>query len=83
MTRTASKSAIVIGAGHNGLVCATYLARAGYKVQVLESRDSVGGGASTTSFADGYKVSGLAHILYSLNSKVCKDLGLKARGAYL
>ncbi len=80
MTKALSKSVIIVGGGHNGLVCATYLARAGYMVQVLEARDTIGGGASTTSFADGYKVSGLAHILYSLSPKVCKDLNLEMAG---
>jgi len=80
MTKSLSKSVVIVGGGHNGLVCATYLARAGYTVQVLEARDTVGGGASTTSFADGYKVSGLAHILHSLSPKVCKDLDLAGAG---
>jgi phytoene dehydrogenase-like protein len=77
---TDSNSVVIVGAGHNGLVCASYLARAGYSVQVLEARESVGGGAATHSFAPGYQVSGLAHILHSLNPKVCKDLKLTAAG---
>lgn len=75
-----TKSAIIVGSGHNGLVCATYLAKDGYKVQILEARDTIGGGASTRQFADGYKVSGLAHILHSLNPKVCKELNLTGAG---
>ncbi len=77
---TSSPSVVVVGGGHNGLVCATYLARAGYKVQIMEARETIGGAVSTISFAEGYKVSGLAHILHSLNPKVCKDLGLDAAG---
>jgi phytoene dehydrogenase-like protein len=77
---TDSSSVIVVGGGHNGLVCATYLARAGLKVQLLEARDSLGGGASTHSFAEGFQVSGLAHILHSLSPRVCKDLKLAAAG---
>lgn len=77
---TDSSRVIVLGGGHNGLVCATYLARAGLQVQVLEARDTVGGGASTHSFAEGYQVSGLAHILHSLNPGVCKDLELAGAG---
>ena len=80
MTSAASKQVIIVGGGHNGLVCATYLALAGRKVQILEARDEVGGGASTTSFAEGYKVSGLAHILYSLSPKICTDLKLETAG---
>ena len=69
--------AIVIGAGHNGLVCASLLARAGKTVLVLEANDQVGGAAITRTFADGYSVSACAHLLYQLQPKVCKDLGLK------
>ena len=51
MTSSVSNPVVIVGGGHNGLVCASYLARAGRKVQILEARQSVGGGASTTSFA--------------------------------
>lgn len=77
---TDSRQVVIIGAGHNGLVCAAYLARAGHQVQVLEAREEIGGGASTREFAAGYKVSGIAHILQSLSAKVCKDLDLVAAG---
>ncbi len=69
--------AIVIGAGHNGLVCASLLAKAGKKVLVLEAKDQVGGAAITRTFADGYSVSACAHLLYQLQPQVRKDLGLK------
>ena len=69
------KNIIVIGGGHNGLVCATYLARAGRKVTVLESRDSLGGAADTREFAPGFKAS-TAHLLYLLDSGIAKDLGI-------
>ena len=77
---TRAQSAIVVGAGHNGLVCAGYLARAGLQVQVLEARATVGGAASTTGFGQGYRVSGLAHILHSFSPKVVNDLGLTGTG---
>ena len=75
-----SKKVLIIGAGHNGLVCGTYLARAGYQVAILEARDQIGGAAGSREFADGYQVSGLAHILHSLSPKVRRDLKLDAFG---
>ncbi len=69
--------AIIIGAGHNGLVCGSLLAKAGKKVLILEAKDQVGGAAVTRSFADGYSVSACAHLLYQLQPQVEKDLGLK------
>jgi phytoene dehydrogenase-like protein len=67
----------IIGAGHNGLVAATYLAKAGQKVVVLEASDRVGGAAVTREFAPGFKVSGVAHILHALHPRIVSDLGLK------
>lgn len=69
--------AIVVGAGHNGLVCASLLAKAGKKVLVLEANGQVGGAAVTRSFADGYSVSACAHLLYQLQPQVQKELALK------
>jgi len=68
--------AIIVGAGHNGLVCAALLAQAGRSVLVLEANDIVGGAAITREFADGYSVSACAHLLYQLQPEVVKDLGL-------
>lgn len=73
---TKSRSVIVVGGGHNGLVCATYLARAGYSVDLIEARDTVGGAASSYSFAEGYRTPGLAHVIYGLNQKICRDLNI-------
>lgn len=69
--------AIVIGAGHNGLVCAGLLAKAGKSVLVLEANETVGGAARTRTFADGYSVSSCAHLLYQLQPDVTRDLGLR------
>src|SRR5690606_8319366 len=52
---TKAYDALIIGAGHNGLVCAFYLARAGLNVRIVEARDVVGGAAVTEEFAPGFR----------------------------
>ena len=69
--------AIVVGGGHNGLVCSALLARSGKSVLVLEANGQVGGAAITREFADGYTVSACAHLLYQLQPSVRKELKLK------
>ncbi len=70
---------IIIGAGHNGLICATYLAQKGKKILVLEASDTPGGLASTREFHKGFKTS-VAQTINVFSEKVAKDLDLKAHG---
>lgn len=71
---------ILIGAGHNGLVCAAYLAKAALKVLVLENRDVVGGAAVTEEFHPGFRNSVAAYTVSLLQPKVIADLDLAAHG---
>jgi phytoene dehydrogenase-like protein len=71
---------IIIGAGHNGLVCAAYLAKAGRKVLVLEASDRVGGAAVTREFAPGFRVSACAHLSYLLDASISRELKLAEHG---
>lgn len=72
------RDSIIIGGGHNGLVCAWYLARAGLKVTVLEKRDVVGGAAVTEEFHPGFRNSVAAYTVSLLNPKIIRDLDLAA-----
>jgi phytoene dehydrogenase-like protein len=72
--------AILIGGGHNGLVCATYLAKAGLKVCVLEKRGVVGGAAVTEEFHPGFRNSVAAYTVSLLQPKVIRDLELERHG---
>ena len=78
--KTAAYDALVIGAGHNGLVCACYLAKAGLKIKVLERRSMVGGAAVTEEFHPGFRNSVAAYTVSLLQAKVIRDLRLAEHG---
>ena len=72
--------AIIIGAGHNGLVTAAYLGKAGYRVLVLERRELVGGCCVTEEVWPGFKVSTAAYVNSLLRPEIIRDLELKKYG---
>ena len=72
--------ALIIGGGHNGLVCACYLAAKGLSVRVLERRNIVGGAAVTEEFHPGFRNSTASYTVSLLNPKVIRDLKLVEHG---
>jgi phytoene dehydrogenase-like protein len=74
-----SYDSVVIGAGHNGLVCAAYLAKAGQKVLLLESGDSAGGLAAGREFHAGFRAP-IAHWVNHFSEKISRDLALESHG---
>ena len=72
--------AIIVGAGHNGLVTAAYLARAGRKVLVLERRELVGGCVVTEELWPGFKVSTASYVNSLFRPEIIRDLELKRHG---
>lgn len=77
------RDAVIIGGGHNGLVCAAYLAAAGLEVTVLERRLVVGGAAVTEEFHPGFRNSVAAYTVSLLNPKIIKDLDLHRHGLHI
>lgn len=74
---------VVVGAGHNALVAAAYLARAGRSVLVLERRERVGGAVDTVELVPGVRAPAVAHTVGRLRPAVARELGLKAHGLRL
>lgn len=79
MTRR-KRHVVVVGGGHNGLVCAAYLAEGGYDVTVLERRAQVGGAAFTEEFTPGFRNSALSYSVSLLPDKIIADLDLARHG---
>src|SRR5258707_5637050 len=71
---------VIIGAGHNGLTCAAYLAMAGLRVKVVERRKVVGGAAVTEEFHPGFRNSLAAYTVSLLNPQIISDLKLSQHG---
>jgi phytoene dehydrogenase-like protein len=74
------RDVVIVGGGHNGLVCAAYLAAAGLKATVLERRTVVGGAAVTEEFHPGFRNSVAAYTVSLLNPKIIRDLDLPRHG---
>ena len=80
MNETKRYDAIIIGGGHNGLVTAAYLARAGKRVLVLERRHVLGGSAVTEEFYPGFKFTTLSYVVSLLRPEIIRDLELPRHG---
>src|SRR5687768_11930521 len=74
---------VIIGGGHNGLVCAAYLARAGKRVLVLERRDRVGGAAMSEEVFPGFRFSVFSYVVSLLRPEIIRDLELPRHGLHI
>jgi phytoene dehydrogenase-like protein len=83
MTSKTRYDAIIIGGGHNGLVCAAYLARAGRKVLVLERRERVGGAAVTEEVFPGFRFSVFSYVVSLLRPEIIRELELPRHGLHI
>src|SRR5262249_13601441 len=79
-TSASPLDALIIGAGHNGLVCACYLAARGLRVKILERRSIVGGAVVTEEFHPGFRNSTASYTVGLLHPKVIRDLRLAEHG---
>ncbi len=68
--------AVIVGGGHNGLVCAAYLARGGLRVLVLERRPVLGGASVTEETFPGFKISTAAYLCSLLQERIIRELDL-------
>ena len=82
-SKSAQRDIVIIGGGHNGLVAAFYLAKAGFKPLVIERRERVGGAAITDEFHPGFRCSTLAHTAGPLRPEIVRDLQLEKHGLRL
>jgi phytoene dehydrogenase-like protein len=83
MAATNRYDALIVGGGHNGLVTAAYLARAGRRVCVLERRELVGGCAVTEEIWPGYRVSTAAYLSSLLQERIVRELELERHGYHV
>src|SRR5262245_46412885 len=75
--------AVIIGAGHNGLVTAAYLARAGQDILVLDRRADIGGAVATEELFAGHRISSCSYLLHLMQDKIVNDLSLFDHGLHI